>query len=159
LITASDSTIRIWDLDRAAPPADASWPDLRTYLASATSGCLSAQDRTTILGESNATANSAYDKCAERLGLRPVVVASSAQLESPNAPKTRPTGAPSNPTKTPVVPASPTDTIDVKPLMDGRLKTWTGDWTRAEGATSSIELSLTFRGEKASGHVRWTAAS
>jgi hypothetical protein len=159
LITASDSTIRIWDLDRAAPPTDASWPDLRTYLASATSGCLSAQDRTTLLGESNSTANGAYAKCAERLGLRPVVVASTAQQQTATPPKTRPTGTPSNPTANPITPASPTDTINVKPLMDGRLKTWTGDWTRAEGATSSIELSLTFQGEKASGHIRWSAAS
>jgi len=163
LITASDSTLRVWSLDRQSPAPDASWSDLRSYLASATSGCLSPQDRTTILGESNSAANNAYERCAERLGLHPLVVAApvSRQASPPASPlgeaKARPTAMPV--TSTPVTPVSPADTIDTKPLTDGRQKTWTGEWARAEGATSSVEFSLTFNGERVSGHVRWSAAS
>jgi hypothetical protein len=163
LITASDSTLRVWDLDRPLPPATATWAELRTYLASATSGCLSAQDRTTILGESRSSANGAYERCAERFGLRPVVVSSPGSQQAASTPtKTRPGDSrPIPPPTTPVAGAStlPTDTIDIRPLTDARPKTWTGEWTRGEGVTSSIEFTLTFNGDKASGHVRWTAPS
>jgi len=159
LITASDSTLRVWSLDRRPPDANTSWSDLRSYLASATSGCLSPQDRTTILGESSSAANNAYERCAQRFGLRPVVVSSPGVRQNPPPvdTKARPTETPV--TTTPGTPVSPSDTIDIRPLMDGRQKTWTGEWARAEGATSSIEFSLTFNGERATGHVRWSAGS
>jgi Mrp family chromosome partitioning ATPase len=159
LITASDSTLRVWDLNRPLPATDATWSDLRSYLASATSGCLSPQDRTTILGENNSAANNAYARCAERIGLRPLVVAAPGGRQNPPPAdaKARPTATPVM--STPVAPDSPADTIDIRPLTDGRQKTWTGEWARAEGATSSIEFSLTLNGQRASGHVRWGAAS
>src|SRR5262249_43779059 len=102
----------------------------------------------------------AYEQCAERLGLHPVIVPAAAGVRPiplPVAAKGEQSRGPTTTLRD--APSTPTDTIPTKQLMDGRPKNWTGDWTRGEGTTSSIEFSLTFNGEKVSGRVRWAAAS
>jgi WD40 repeat protein/Mrp family chromosome partitioning ATPase len=149
LVTASDSTLRVWRLDRALPSPTASWPELRAYFASATSGCLTAQDRQTILAENEATARDAFRGCATRYGIMPETSTVVARADSAATGGARDT----------VVRAlqRTATTIDLAPLMRGE-DSWTGEWVRPDGTTMPISLVLTFSGNLANGRVRWGAS-
>jgi WD40 repeat protein/Mrp family chromosome partitioning ATPase len=90
LVTASDSSIRVWPLDWTAP-ADTSWPALRQYFETNVSACLNPSDRATILRENQSMAQQAFDECAKRNTMRPtaVVPRAVAAPREPDAPTTR----------------------------------------------------------------------
>jgi hypothetical protein len=69
LATASaDSTVRLWHLDKAEPPADLEWPALLKYIRDRTTACLTGEQRMQLLSETAEEAREKYSTCERKFG-------------------------------------------------------------------------------------------
>lgn len=65
---SADGTIRIWDLNRAAPVPSLGWPGLLEFIRNQTTACLTVEQRQRLLSEPEKEARDRYQACEKSHG-------------------------------------------------------------------------------------------